>query len=250
MIKTFKFSKLNVIATLFLLYGLGLFIFGGYTVGNLMVFVLGIIFFFFDLCGKTIPNTNIVKLIKFLLSVGMGIIFAIIMFLVFKVGVPPSDNNEDAVIVLGCGLRGTEISRTLKERLNSCIEYYNENPNAIIVVSGGQGLFEEIPEAVAMENYLLENNIPKDKIIKEDKSSSTYENFEFSKKILDELFKDKEDYKVAFITNRFHCYRAYNLAKNVGIEANCYSSSDEWSTAIPSYLRESLAAIKLWIFGV
>ena len=93
--------------------------------------------------------------------------------------------KEDAVIVLGAGLRGENLSLILRNRLDAAVEYYNENPEAVIVVSGGQGPDEDIPEAEAMERYLYEQGVPLNKIIKEDKSTSTEENFKFSKELLE-----------------------------------------------------------------
>ena len=249
MFKNFKFTILNILAVFFMLYGIGLLILVGYTVGNLMVFLLGLSFLFLELSKDKLPKNKLIKTAKILIYSSYFVVSALVIFLMFSFGVPKSETNEDAVIVLGCGLIGSEVSVTLERRLLACIEYYHKNPEALIVVSGGQGFSEEIPEAVAMENYLLRNGIPKEKIIKEDASHSTFENFENSKKILDKTFEN-DNYTVAFITNRFHCYRSYNLAKNAGLETTCYPAIDEWRSAFPSYLRESLAAIKLWLFGI
>jgi len=251
MIKNIKFSPYNVIALLFLLYGTGLFIFGGYQVGNLMVFATGMLAAFFDFCKRKNIDNKFITFLKFAVTAGILITLLLIIYIAFSFGVPVSRKNEDAVIVLGCGLNGSEVSETLKIRLDSCMEYSKENPDAIIVVSGGQGFTEEVTEAYAMKKYLINNGIPEDKIFEESASSSTYENFVYSKKILDDYFKNKNpDYKTAFITNNFHCYRAYNLAKNAGISVSCFYAPDEWKSAVPSYLRESLAVIKLWILGI
>lgn len=250
MIRNFKITPLNTVSLLFFLYGIILFIFGGYTVGNLMVFCLGGVFLFFYLCQTKLPKNKLITSLKIIMISGLIITAALMTFIFFSFGVPKTDNSEDAVIVLGCGLQGSEVSDTLKKRLDTCIEYTKDNPKAIIVVSGGQGRFEEVTEAYAMEQYLLKNNIPKEKIIQEPNSSSTYENFLNSKKLLDDFFKNNPNYKTAFITNRFHCYRAYNLAKNAGLETSCRFAGDEWKSAFSSYLRETLAVIKLWLLGI
>jgi len=250
MIQNFKFTLFSVIALMFFIYGTALFVFGGYNVGNLMVFCLGGVFMFFYLCETKFQKNKFTTALKIIFWMGIAALIALMLFIAFTFGVSLSEESEDAVIVLGCGLQGSEVSDTLKKRLDACVEYFEKNPEAVIVVSGGQGPFEEVTEAYAMEKYLVEHNIPKEKIIQEDMSSSTYENFVNSKKILDDFFDAKKtDYKTAFITNRFHCYRSYNLAKNAGILTTCYPAGDEWKTTFPSYLRETLAVIKLWIFG-
>ena len=80
------------------------------------------------------------------------------------------------IIVLGAGLKGDTPSLALERRLEKAAEYMNKNGNAIAIVSGGQGKGETISEAQAMENYLLNHGIREDRIIKEDNSTSTYEN--------------------------------------------------------------------------
>ncbi len=58
------------------------------------------------------------------------------------------------VIVLGAGLDGYNVGKTLKSRLDKAIEYYKLNEDANIIVSGGQGEDELISEAEAMYRYL------------------------------------------------------------------------------------------------
>lgn len=72
------------------------------------------------------------------------------------------------------------------------IEYYQKNPTAKFVVSGGQGADEPVSEAFAMRKYLQSQNIPNHQILFEDKSTTTYENMLFSKRIINEDWSDKE----------------------------------------------------------
>ena len=118
--------------------------------------------------------------------------------------------NEDAVIVLGAAVWGENVSPVLRDRLHKVIEYHHANPNAIIVVAGGQGA-GLITEAEAMRRFLVEHGVPNEQIIKEDRSTNTFENISFAKEILDELLG--EDYRVVIITNDFHAFRAVSMAR-------------------------------------
>ena len=91
----------------------------------------------------------------------------------------------DYVIVLGARVRGTKISNSLKQRLDRAIEYSEEYPNTVLVLSGGKGPGEEISEARAMYEYLQYNGIPEDKLLIEDQSSDTVQNIEFSRTVID-----------------------------------------------------------------
>ena len=127
------------------------------------------------------------------------------------------------------------------------MEYSIHNPKAIIVVSGGQGPQEDITEALAMERYLISKGTPKERIIKEEESTSTYENLLFSKNILDDIFTDP--YKTVVITNNFHIYRATRLAENLGLDATHYHGKTSWYSIPVNYARECIATLKFWIFG-
>ena len=122
---------------------------------------------------------------------GMMLIAIVIPVMFISGGTDNITYKEDAIIVLGAAVRGEEISGALQKRLDVAIEYYQKNPDVVIVVTGGQGPQEDITEALAMERYLLANGIPKEKIIKEEKATSTYENFKFSKVLLNEYFSNQ-----------------------------------------------------------
>lgn len=194
------------------------------------------------------------KLPKWLIGLyyfGVLLIAIVIPVMFISGGTDNVTYEEDAIIVLGAAVRGERISGALQKRLDAAIEYYQENPDVIIVVTGGQGPQEDITEALAMERYLLANGIPQEKIIKEEEATSTYENFKFSKELLDEYFaiQGKTDYKLAYVTDDYHIYRAGQLAKIAGFGemTHCHSNTHK-SIILPSGLRECMAIVKLWIF--
>lgn len=155
--------------------------------------------------------------------------------------------DEDAVIVLGAAVHGRELSRTLTSRLDVAFAYHQENPRALLVVSGGQGPQEDLPEAVAMQQYLLGRGVPAASIVVEDRSTSTEENFAFSKALLDQRLP--EGYTVAFVTNEFHVYRAGLIAAATGLTARHVASRTPWYFWPTNYLRENLAVLTMWLTG-
>ena len=154
--------------------------------------------------------------------------------------------NEDALIVLGAGIRGEEPGRALTYRLNMAFVYHMKNPGAVIIVSGGQGPLEAISEALAMERYLIDKGIPAELIIKEENSTSTYENFIFSGEILKRKFP--EGFSAAFITNYFHVYRAERIAEYAGLSASHKGADISWYSVPVNYIREMMAVLQFWIF--
>ena len=154
--------------------------------------------------------------------------------------------DEKTVIVLGCGIRGERVSVGLARRLDKAYLYHLENPDAVIIVSGGQGPQEKISEALAMKRYLVAKGVPEEKIIMEDKSTSTITNFKYSHEIMKE--KQLPDDSVVFVTNGYHVYRAASYAKDEGLAVTHLGTDIIWYTIPMNYMREMLAVLKMWVF--
>lgn len=124
-----------------------------------------------------------------------------------------SKENVSFLIVLGAQVRGTRITNSLMRRLDAALHYLEGNPDTKVIVSGGQGKDEAISEAQAMSEYLILHGVKEDRILQEDKSTSTWENLVFSRR----LIKDVEQ-PVAIVTNDFHVFRALLIAKRAGYQ--------------------------------
>ena len=147
-----------------------------------------------------------------------------------------SIENVNTMIILGAKVNEDGISKTLKRRLDKAIEYYNTNKNINnIIVSGGQGSDEVVTEALAMKNYLVKNGVSKDKIIMEDKATTTLENIIFSKKIItDKNLKGK----VLIVTSDYHLFRGQIIASILGIDNEGLCSISPLSSRIYYMIRE------------
>jgi uncharacterized SAM-binding protein YcdF (DUF218 family) len=189
-----------------------------------------------------------VVLKRILLTVfGIGAVsFVIIEALVFTQLNANDPEQADYVIILGSGIKGTELSLTLKQRLDASLDYIRNRPQTPIIVSGGQGPGESIPEALAMKNYLVEQGITPAQVIMEDKSTSTQENMAFSKKIIDEA--GLEHPEIMIVTSDYHMFRSKYLAAKNG-----YAAEYGISAPSPGYLkpinmiREYFAVVKAFM---
>lgn len=140
--------------------------------------------------------------------------FIMIEGLILIEGSKVATNSVDYVIILGARLYGDTPSPALLERLKIAKDYLIKNKDVKVVVSGGQGEDEYIPEAQAMANYLIDKGIDEERIIIEDKSTSTFENLQYSLDNIREL-NDKEDLEVLLVTNKYHIFRTKFLAKDL-----------------------------------
>ena len=158
--------------------------------------------------------------------------------------------NEDVIIVLGGGLRpdGTP-AQQLRNRLDGCIEYCRNNPDAYVVVSGGLNKRIGVVEADSMADYLIQKGLDPDKIIKEPNSTSTRENLEYTKAILDRRGISYSD-GIVVVTNNYHIFRGKYYAHQKGFDkVTAISMPTGMITLIPSLLRESCAISYMLMFG-
>ena len=156
----------------------------------------------------------------------------------------------DYVIVLGARVRGTKISNSLKQRLDRAIEYSEEYPNTVLVLSGGKGPGEEISEAACMYDYLTAHGVEPGRLILEDQASNTAENFALSKPLLYEAGVDPAEGRVAVVTNDFHIARAELIAAREGYgDVAGIPAPLPWVHLEINYtLREAFAMVKTFLF--
>jgi len=217
----------------------------GMDLGTLMPSVIGIILIIFSL--KPYWEKYLKKIHPiFIRIVYWGFLLFLTIFIVAEgciilgaVHATKPDRQPEYLVVLGAAIRedGTP-TLSLVNRLNWVVDYASENPQTNIVVSGGQGKNEPVPEAQAMAIYLADRGVDKNRIILEDRATSTMENFKYTK----ELIGDQKE--IAFVTNDFHVFRSSMLAARNGFKAYGYGTPTPGIVLVNSYLREFFALVK------
>lgn len=152
--------------------------------------------------------------------------------------------DKDYLIILGCySGDGVTLPNILRNRVEKAFSFssvqLNENDLALTFIpSGGQGKDESVSEAEAIKRYLIKKGINDERIISEEKSKNTRQNFKYSK----ELIK-KNDAKVAFATTGYHVFRSGVLARQAGLHAEGIGARTKWYFYIPASIREFVAEI-------
>lgn len=155
--------------------------------------------------------------------------------------------DQDYIIVLGSGLIDGQVPPLLAKRINKAIDFYHKQKNKPLklVFSGGQGFDEPRPEAIAMQEYAINKGIPIEHTLVEILSKNTQENMIFSKKIIEDDFKDKS-YKCIFSTSDFHVFRAAIYARRAGLTIYGIGAKTIWYYFINALLREYIAFF--WLY--
>lgn len=237
--------------------GLGYFIYlelfyGGMAFGFFFL-VIGILLILYHFLKEKINvNKKLKNFIKIIIIVSLSIFLMIESILIFF----PKNNMKDKcdyLIILGSSVKNNTPSLTLKGRLDKAIKYLGDsNDDCYIVVSGGKGSYKKLSEAKVMENYLVEHGVNKNKIILEDKSTNTYENFKYSKeKIEEKSGKSIKDLNIKIVTTDFHSFRSFLLGKANGYKNMSFYTSKSITQFVPVYYtREFFAIIKTIMFDI
>lgn len=154
--------------------------------------------------------------------------------------------DADAVIVLGYHLEGNPLRPTqaLKNRLEMAYQYWLEEPEVAVIVSGGKTQGLEKSEAEVMREYLIELGIPAENILLEDQSTRTAHQFVNSMKLL-------KIESAVVVTNDFHLPRSVMLAMRSGIEqvsGLAAVTPTDTRSLITAYIREPFALLNSWLF--
>ena len=156
--------------------------------------------------------------------------------------------DKDYILILGCKIRGDgSLTPLLKGRADRALDFARMQKEAggrdvVFVPSGGQGGDEIMPEAQAVKNYLLEQGVPGERIIAEDGSANTYENFKNSLAL---IRKDcgGTDPKIAFSTTNYHVFRSGVLAERQGASVEGIGSKTRSYFWINAFVREFIATL-------
>lgn len=190
----------------------------------------------------------------FLAGLGLGIVClaGIEAAVVFRGEADNSAIPVDAVIVLGAGVNGETPSAALWSRIRAAEDYLEIHPDVPVVLSGGQGAGEAISEAEAMRRALWkEDGAENARLLLEERSTNTAENFRFSKALLEERGLDTETATIAVVTNDFHCFRAHMIARRQGLKTiDVPAELPWWWLTANYYLREAFAVVKTSLFDL
>ncbi len=227
------------LAFLLIIAGLMLgFLFTGQDFNGTVLIFIGIVILLFNCAGKKLK-----RFIALLLAIGIAY-FIIIEVPIVKSSHGDTSESADYLIVLGAAIYGKTPSLSMVERCDAAIDYLNDNPDCVAIVSGGQGNDEIVPEAKIMKRLLLDGGISEDRIIVEGNSSSTFENLKNSAVFI------PDGAAIAVCTSEYHIYRAKLIGNELGLElSGVPAQTRHISVRINYFIREAFGVTYLLIFG-
>ena len=158
------------------------------------------------------------------------------------------DCERGYLIVLGAAVRGDTPTLTLVHRLEGAKAYLEKYPKSKAVVCGGQGEGENISEAQCMYIWLCEHGIAPERIIREDRSTSTEENIRFARALIDSDGGDSVN--IALLSSPYHLFRAKAIAAKQGCDPRgvaCVFGLPVYTLCM--YIREAFGVTHYIVFG-
>ena len=197
---------------------------------------------FYNVCAmleKTYPHpTKVVKRVfTVLLCIGI-LILGVTEALIIKASLGDPDPGCKYVVVLGAKVRHDGPSVSLQNRIDAAYDYLTAHPDAIAVVSGGQGEDEPMTEAECIYRALIGRGIDPERVWIEGKATSTWENLQFSLDLIEEKTGLRPE-TIGIISSEYHLFRAGLFAdacqvESVGIPAKTTLKSQK----LNHFLRE------------
>lgn len=194
---------------------------------------------------RSIPVLSIIFVLNAVLTLYLALTAVIYVTSGMLVTLTSEHRPVDYIIVLGCGLlNGNQITPLLAGRVDRAIRLYRKAPDrTVLVMSGGKGGDEMVPESIAMKEYALSKGIPEDHIRTEEQSVNTSENMRFSKALIQQ--EKQGECRIAYATNRFHQFRAGAYAHEAGMNIRGVGSRTKFYFEQNALIREFAAMLKM-----
>ena len=143
----------------------------------------------------------------------IALLSAVILFFCGKVtvgGMINTADRADSAIVLGLALENGKPTPDLLARLDTARAYLEKNPEALLILTGGNADASGRTEADVMRDLLTEQGVPESRLILEDRAETTTENI---RNIAGMVSKDEP---VVLISSDYHMDRAVRNASGEG----------------------------------
>lgn len=177
-------------------------------------------------------------------------VIGMIVFLMAFAGAHTATGGETGpMFLLGSDLKDGRPGALFMTRIDKAVERLEADPEKTVIVCGGLTGENTVTEAQAALSALTERGIAPERILSEDRSTRTLDNFDFAAALLEDGSWDRHQ-PTAVITNRFHFYRTARLAETAGYDdLRLIPADGPLPAELPWTVREVLTVTKFLICG-
>lgn len=159
---------------------------------------------------------KLIKYIFIILIIGLVLVVGIDLYV--KLSTKNDIKNEleinntfDCILILGAGVRGSEPSPLLKERLDTGISLYKNKKALKIIMSGDHGK-ANYDEVNVMREYAISKGVLEEDIFMDHAGFSTYDSIYRANYIF-------EAKNILLVSQRYHLYRALYISRKLNIKS-------------------------------
>lgn len=229
----------------------------GRALAHMLSFFLGLGILSYIIVGIAAALASYVELVALLLVlafpigwIGFGLIsYVTYSFLYIRVG-RRWGSPVGAIVILGAGVPDGKVRPLLASRIREGIRWQaredSRGRRPLLLMSGGQGSDEPLPEAEAMAKWAIDHGADSSRILRETHSTTTEENLRYSKGILDAL---QPGLHVTVVTSGYHAFRAATLMRAQNIPGYAIGAPTARYYLPSAMLREYVALLRdhLWL---
>ncbi len=190
-------------------------------------------------------GTHIAVAVLGILIAALVLLFLAVSVLMICGAVNEAPDGAVTVVVPGAQIHDDRPSLMLSHRLKSAAKFLEEHPEAVCVVSGGQGKDEPSSEASVMANYLIAAGVEENRVFLEDRSTNTMENMRYTAAVIAE--NDLPD-RVVIATQEFHQFRCAAYAKAADLTpVGTATCGTPWYLFLCYWVREFAGICRMWL---
>jgi uncharacterized SAM-binding protein YcdF (DUF218 family) len=176
------------------------------------------------------------------IAVSVAALGALVCGLIVLQGQRDEARQSGAAIVLGAAQWNGDPSPVLRARLDHALDLYRRGLVSRIILTGGVGRGDKLSEAAAGKQYLIEQRLPAEALLLDERSTTTWENLQNAAA----LARANGINSVLLVSDPFHMLRSLKMARDLGLAA--YGSptrtspiSVNWAEEARYIVRESWA---------
>jgi uncharacterized SAM-binding protein YcdF (DUF218 family) len=141
--------------------------------------------------------------------------YAVTVFQVWHTGRTDEARPVDAIVVMGAAQYDGRPSPQLQARLDHVLDLWQQGLAPVVVVTGGKQPLDRFTEADASAQYLIDNGVPAEAILRESEGRNSYDSLAGVDAVLTYLGLER----VLLVSDPFHSLRIRLTAEELGLEA-------------------------------
>jgi uncharacterized SAM-binding protein YcdF (DUF218 family) len=177
--------------------------------------------------------------IALLVAAAVGIYLVVTFVQVWRATGSETDEQAQAIIVLGAAQYDGRPSPVLSARLDHALDLYRARIAPRIVVTGGKRDGDRFTEAAAGYRYLREAGVPENAILREEQGENTWEQLAAATRVL----RDRGMRSAVLVSDDYHAYRLERIAGELGLRAQVSAVDPHLSFGgrVKAMVRETVA---------